>query len=168
MSLRPELTVLVGENNGGKSNVIDAMRLLTLPLNGRRDTPKTATSGGSLITLNRGRQLRSDGDIQALDEDPVGLAHDRGRDVGAPTPQTRCIFADGREWPRIGIRPVGKWIDLSGSGRHDVLEARDQRVWAQSNRPRATLRARPSVAKVTHRRPNQVVAPQRRPGELSK
>jgi putative ATP-dependent endonuclease of the OLD family len=35
--LRPELTVLVGENNGGKSNVIDAMRLLTLPLNGRRD-----------------------------------------------------------------------------------------------------------------------------------
>ena len=37
ISLRPELTVLVGENNGGKSNVIDAMRLLTLPLNGRRD-----------------------------------------------------------------------------------------------------------------------------------
>jgi putative ATP-dependent endonuclease of OLD family len=36
-TLRPELTVLVGENNGGKSNVIDAMRLLTLPLNGRRD-----------------------------------------------------------------------------------------------------------------------------------
>jgi putative ATP-dependent endonuclease of the OLD family len=37
ISLQPELTVLVGENNGGKSNVIDAMRLLTLPLNGRRD-----------------------------------------------------------------------------------------------------------------------------------
>jgi putative ATP-dependent endonuclease of OLD family len=37
VDLRPELTVLVGENNGGKSNVIDAMRLLTLPLNGRRD-----------------------------------------------------------------------------------------------------------------------------------
>jgi putative ATP-dependent endonuclease of OLD family len=35
--MQPELTVLVGENNGGKSNVIDAMRLLTLPLNGRRD-----------------------------------------------------------------------------------------------------------------------------------
>jgi putative ATP-dependent endonuclease of the OLD family len=34
---RRELTVLVGENNGGKSNIIDAMRLLTLPLNGRRD-----------------------------------------------------------------------------------------------------------------------------------
>lgn len=35
--LQPELTVLVGENNGGKSNIIDAIRLLTLPLNGRRD-----------------------------------------------------------------------------------------------------------------------------------
>lgn len=37
VELRPDLTVLVGENNGGKSNVIDGLRLLTLPLNGRRD-----------------------------------------------------------------------------------------------------------------------------------
>ena len=32
-----ELTVLVGENNSGKSNIIDGLRLLTLPLNGRRE-----------------------------------------------------------------------------------------------------------------------------------
>ena len=32
-----ELTVLVGENNGGKSNIIDAIRLLTTPLDGRRE-----------------------------------------------------------------------------------------------------------------------------------
>lgn len=32
-----ELTVLVGENNGGKSNIVDGVRLLTLPLSGRRD-----------------------------------------------------------------------------------------------------------------------------------
>lgn len=37
VSLRPHLTVLVGENNGGKSNVVDAIRLLTLPLSGRRE-----------------------------------------------------------------------------------------------------------------------------------
>ena len=37
VKLQPSLTVLVGENNGGKSNVIDGVRLLTLPLNGRRD-----------------------------------------------------------------------------------------------------------------------------------
>jgi putative ATP-dependent endonuclease of the OLD family len=35
--LRPDLTVFVGENNGGKSNGIDAIRLLTKPLGGRRD-----------------------------------------------------------------------------------------------------------------------------------
>src|SRR3954463_14745732 len=34
---RQDLTVLVGENNGGKSNIVDAIRLLTLPLNGRRE-----------------------------------------------------------------------------------------------------------------------------------
>lgn len=31
------LTVLLGENNSGKSNLVDAIRLLTSPLNGRRD-----------------------------------------------------------------------------------------------------------------------------------
>lgn len=35
--LRPRLTVFVGENNGGKSNAIDAMRLVTVPLSGRRE-----------------------------------------------------------------------------------------------------------------------------------
>src|SRR2546428_7099438 len=37
VKFRPDLTVLVGENNGGKSNIVDALRLLTIPLNGRRD-----------------------------------------------------------------------------------------------------------------------------------
>ncbi len=31
------MTVLVGENNGGKSNIIDALRLITVPLSGRRE-----------------------------------------------------------------------------------------------------------------------------------
>ena len=35
--VQPDLTVLVGENNGGKSNIISAIRLLTLPLNRRRE-----------------------------------------------------------------------------------------------------------------------------------
>lgn len=33
---QPGLTVLVGENNSGKSNIIDALRLVTLPTDGRR------------------------------------------------------------------------------------------------------------------------------------
>ena len=37
ISLGRDVTVLVGENNGGKSNVIDALRLLTDPMDGRRN-----------------------------------------------------------------------------------------------------------------------------------
>lgn len=37
IDLQKDLTVFVGENNGGKSNAIDALRLLTSPLSGRRE-----------------------------------------------------------------------------------------------------------------------------------
>ncbi|MFC6446093.1 ATP-dependent nuclease [Shinella zoogloeoides] len=37
IELQRDLTVFVGENNGGKSNAIDAVRLLTTPLGGRRE-----------------------------------------------------------------------------------------------------------------------------------
>lgn len=36
VTFQPTLTLLVGENNGGKSNVIEALRLATTPLNMRR------------------------------------------------------------------------------------------------------------------------------------
>ena len=37
ISFEEDLTILVGENNGGKSNAIDALRLCTTPLSGRRE-----------------------------------------------------------------------------------------------------------------------------------
>jgi putative ATP-dependent endonuclease of OLD family len=37
IELQKDLTVFVGENNGGKSNAIDAIRLITSPLGGRRE-----------------------------------------------------------------------------------------------------------------------------------
>lgn len=37
VELQRDLTVFAGENNGGKSNAIDAVRLLTTPLSGRRE-----------------------------------------------------------------------------------------------------------------------------------
>lgn len=43
LELQKDLTVLVGENNGGKSNAIDAIRLLTAPLSGRREIYCEAT-----------------------------------------------------------------------------------------------------------------------------
>ena len=36
VAFQPTLTLLVGENNSGKSNVIEALRLATAPLNLRR------------------------------------------------------------------------------------------------------------------------------------
>ncbi|MDO0917867.1 AAA family ATPase [Streptomyces sp. DT2A-34] len=59
--LRPEVTVLVGENNAGKSSVIDAIRLLTDPLDGRRVRyfeesdvlkPAAAERGGPSLQLD--------------------------------------------------------------------------------------------------------------------
>lgn len=37
VTFEKQFTVLVGENNGGKSNLIDAIRLVSSPLSGRRD-----------------------------------------------------------------------------------------------------------------------------------
>lgn len=37
IEIQKDLTVFVGENNGGKSNAIDAIRLVTQPLGGRRE-----------------------------------------------------------------------------------------------------------------------------------
>lgn len=66
--LNKDLTVLVGENNGGKSNVIEAIRLLTLPASGRVDrycelddlhryTAETAfTISGTFSGLSPGQQ----------------------------------------------------------------------------------------------------------------
>ena len=41
--LSRDLTIFVGENNGGKSNAIDAIRLITTPLSGRREIYCEAT-----------------------------------------------------------------------------------------------------------------------------
>ena len=37
VKFQPGLTLIVGENNSGKSNVINGIRLLTSPLSGRRN-----------------------------------------------------------------------------------------------------------------------------------
>ncbi|MBM0206434.1 AAA family ATPase [Micromonospora sp. STR1s_5] len=65
-----DLTILVGENNGGKSNAIDAIRLLTQPLGGRRELYCETTDirfgsasrifeiSGSFTELNPGQRGR--------------------------------------------------------------------------------------------------------------
>jgi putative ATP-dependent endonuclease of the OLD family len=55
--LRDDVTVLTGENNAGKSNILEALRLLTDPLDGRRtrvwepeDVSRSATSAIAVLT----------------------------------------------------------------------------------------------------------------------
>lgn len=55
--LRPDVTVILGENNGGKSNVLEVIRLVTDPLDGRReryweadDVTRISTVSGATVT----------------------------------------------------------------------------------------------------------------------
>ncbi len=89
VSLQPDLTILVGENNSGKSNTIDALRLLTPPLSGRRDIYCQPTDirfgtgtgfdlSARYIDLNdaqQGRFLRACSDMSMTDA-VFGLSYD--------------------------------------------------------------------------------------------
>lgn len=62
--LREHLTVVLGENNGGKSNLLDALRLVTDPLDGRRERYWEAddlcrTPGTKLAALTATYQVTS-------------------------------------------------------------------------------------------------------------
>jgi len=90
ISFEQGLTVLVGENNGGKSNIIDAIRLISTPLSGRQElyceqtdirfgaTPRafelSATFQG-LSPPQQGRLLSATTD-DTLEEACFGLTYD--------------------------------------------------------------------------------------------
>jgi len=91
--LCPDLTVFVGENNGGKSNAIDAIRLVTSPLSGRRELYCETTdirSGGAarafhvearyagLNAPQQGRFISAAAD-ETLENAIFGLTYDEGR-----------------------------------------------------------------------------------------
>jgi putative ATP-dependent endonuclease of OLD family len=95
-----DLTIFVGENNGGKSNAIDAVRLVTRPLNGRREIycestdirfgstePKfelTATFSG-LSAPQQGRLISAVTD-RTLQKAVFGLNYDEGTKRSAVRP----------------------------------------------------------------------------------
>ncbi|WP_323011743.1 AAA family ATPase [Castellaniella sp.] len=96
-----DLTILVGENNGGKSNAIDAIRLLTMPLGGRRELycePTDIRFGGAdrkfeiignftdLSPGQQGRLITAASD-QAISGCVFGLKYDESTEV-APFHQT--------------------------------------------------------------------------------
>src|SRR6185312_15319482 len=97
--LQKDLTVFVGENNGGKSNAIDAIRLLTTPLGGRReiyceptDVRFQSANGcfeleGRFAELSTGQQGRfiSAATDASLTQASFGLRFDAARTGAKPT-----------------------------------------------------------------------------------
>lgn len=80
-----DLTILVGENNGGKSNAIDAIRLLTTPLGGRRELYCETTD---IRFGSTSRQFELIGRFEELSPPQ------RGRMISASTDHaiTGCVF----------------------------------------------------------------------------
>lgn len=99
VTFEPDLTILVGENNCGKSNTIDALRLLTPPLNGRREiycqlTDIRFSSGTSfeltakyagLTNTQHGRLISAAPDKDIL-EAHIGLSYDETKGGYPPRP----------------------------------------------------------------------------------
>jgi putative ATP-dependent endonuclease of the OLD family len=116
VELQKDLTVFVGENNGGKSNAIDAIRLLTQPLGGRREIYCEPTDV-------RFQSQTGGFELEALFTDlSVGQ---QGRLISASTDATLSEARFGlRHSGGLGDRP-GLWAGKPGNqpepGCHDMI-----------------------------------------------
>ena len=116
VELQKDLTVFVGENNGGKSNTIDAIRLVTQPVGGRREL-YCETTDVRFQSENSGFDLEAEfADLS------VGQ---QGRLISAATDATLTKARLGLRFNGgLGDRP-GFWAGKPGSspepGCHDML-----------------------------------------------
>nr|WKF60889.1 DNA replication and repair protein RecF [Paraburkholderia busanensis] len=117
IELQKELTVFVGENNGGKSNAIDAIRLLTTPLGGRREiycepTDVRFQSANSCFEL--------EGRFAELSIGQQGRLLSAATDVSL----THASFGLRFDAARIGAKPV-LWAGREGNapepGCHEMV-----------------------------------------------
>lgn len=116
VDLQKDLTVFVGENNGGKSNAIDAIRLLTQPLGGRREIYCEPTDV-------RFQSQTSGFELEAVFSDlSVGQ---QGRLISATTDATLSEARFGVRYSGgLGDRPslwAGKAGNLPEPGCHDMV-----------------------------------------------
>lgn len=116
VELQQDLTVFVGENNGGKSNAIDAIRLLTQPLGGRRELYCEPTDV-------RFQSQRAGFDLDALFADlDTGQ---QGRFISAATDATLSEAKFGLQFNGdLGDRPslwAGKPGNSPEPGCHDMV-----------------------------------------------
>lgn len=114
-----DLTILVGENNGGKSNAVDAIRLLTTPLGGRRELYCETTD---IRFGNDERKFELVGNFEELSPPQ------QGRLISAATDQaiTGCVF--GLKYDessgRYPVRPIlwgGHQQGMPEPGCHQMI-----------------------------------------------
>jgi putative ATP-dependent endonuclease of OLD family len=117
--LSRDLTIFVGENNGGKSNAIDAIRLVTAPLSGRREIYCEATD------IRFGSHIRRF-DLEARFAELS--VPQQGRFISAVADQSleTAIFGLGYEESKTGfsIRPTlwaGHLKAVPELGCHDMV-----------------------------------------------
>ena len=117
IELQKDLTVFVGENNGGKSNAIDAVRLLTTPLGGRREIYCESTDV-------RFQSAKSWFELEAsFAELSTGQ---QGRFISAATDVslTQARFGLHFDGTRMGVKPM-LWAGKEGNspepGCHDMV-----------------------------------------------
>ncbi len=102
----PALTVLVGENNGGKSNILDAIRLLTKPLNGRRDRYADDTDVRRSVEPHT---FVIEGEFAGLSPTIKGLLI-----AAVPDPASDRALVGCKYEARSGTRPRGRFSHLVG------------------------------------------------------
>lgn len=117
VEFRSDLTVLVGENNSGKSNAIDAVRLLTQPLGGRRE----------IYCETSDVRFQGDATHFELEAHFCGLsAGQQGRFISAATDSslTRASFGLRFDSARPTLRPIlwaGKEGNPAEPGCHEMV-----------------------------------------------
>lgn len=117
IDFQKDLTVFVGENNGGKSNAIDAIRLVTAPLGGRREIYCEATD---VRFQGKAQQFELEAHFSGLS------TGQQGRFISAVTDETltRASFGLRFDSSREGSRPV-LWAGREGNapepGCHDMV-----------------------------------------------
>lgn len=115
--LQKDLTVFVGENNGGKSNAIDAIRLLTAPLTGRREISCEPTDA----------RFQSPSKIFELEARFAELSPgQQGRLISAATDPSleRATFGLRYDGSRQGAKPqlwAGRFGHTPETGSHEMV-----------------------------------------------
>jgi putative ATP-dependent endonuclease of OLD family len=107
IDLQRDLTIFVGENNSGKSNAIDAVRLLTAPIGGRREIYCEATD---VRFQGASSSLELRGDFAELS------VAQQGRFISAATDAslTSARFGLRFDGSRVGARPA-IWAGREGN-----------------------------------------------------